>query len=616
MAIVIENVSFSFGAAEILSNISLTINDGDKIGIVGDNGSGKTTLLKLLLGQYEPAAGTIGVPSAARIGVIEQAAALHDEYSVMEEMKSVLGADKLLLEMKKLEKTMGTDAGLISKYDEACAKYAAIDGYNLEFRIKQVLAGLGFGEEYYSRKVSVLSGGEKTKICMAKLLVSEPDLLILDEPTNHLDLASCEWLKQFLHDFKRSVLAVSHDGAFLDSFTTRILEISNHRGLIFSGNYSAYRKQREEMNELAEKEWREKKEKAEKLEDYIARNLERASTSNMAKSRRKQLEKMDLTPPESRLHERVFFRFAETPPPYKELLKTKSLVVGAGGKRLFKCADLLLLRGQNLAVMGGNGTGKTTFLRTMMRKNPTVEGSVTLGPGVKLSYYEQNVFVSESRDAMSVVRDKYPAMNNTEIRTLLASAGLRGDEVFVRVDKLSGGERARLKMCMISLEKPNVILLDEPTNHLDIYTKQTLTDALASFSGTIIAVSHDPEFIESLGCRILYVEGGEAEIYESFSLWKNREKHSGAEGGLKNEERPKARSQKDERREKAAERLRRSELENRVTELENQVSECEQKINDPVVSTDPEKLTKALEQLKSLKSELDAAVEQWIALDE
>lgn len=613
MAIVIENLSFSFGEAQILGGINLSVNSGDKIGIVGDNGSGKTTLLNLLCGRYVPEAGTISVPLNVQIGYIEQGMSLDAKNTVLSEMKTVLGSDKILADMKRLEKTMGKDASLVAEYDELCARYQAIDGYNLDYKIRVILAGMGFSEDCYDRSVSVLSGGEKTKLAMAKLLVAEPDLMILDEPTNHLDMAAAEWLKGFLRDFKKAILIVSHDGAFLDAVCNRIFEIENHTGRLYNGNYSAFRLQKQQNNEIEAKRWRETKEKAEKLEEYVAKNLVRASTSNMAKSRRKVLEKMDLSAPEKHSHENIFFRFPEVPAPYKELLKTKSLSIGIKGKKLFSMEDLLLLCGENLAIMGANGTGKTTLLRTMLRKLPAVSGSVTIGAGSRISYYEQNVFTVEPRDSMSVVRDLYPKMTTTEIRTLLASVGLRGEEVFIRVDKLSGGERARLMMCLISLEKPNVIILDEPTNHLDVYSKGVLTDALVSFCGTVIAVSHDAEFISNLNCRIVYIDKGEARIFKNLDDWKRSSNETQAA-----EAKPKEKlgSAKNERREKAQRRQAIYDIENRIAKTEADIKQCEEIISDPQNATDAALLHEQCDRLAELRTEIDALTERWLELGE
>ena len=613
MLLSVTGLYHSYADAEVLRDVSFSVEDADRVGVVGDNGCGKTTLLELVCGDLEVQKGNIALRDGAAIGYLRQSSGLRGDGTVMEEMKSIGGADAVLARMKTLERELAHDSSLMDEYASLCARYDALDGYNLDFNIRRVLRGLDFGEEKYDEPVASLSGGEKTRLAMAKLLVSSPELIALDEPTNHLDLRTTDWLAGFLSEYPGAVMVVSHDGSFLDRVCNKTLEIEDHRAQMYGAGYSVYRELKKSAQDAAEKKYRQDTRRAKELEDYVARNLVRASTTKMAQSRRKMLDRMELAPPEEHSHEKIFFRFKEPPQPYKELLRLKGLTIGVEGTALFRAQDFLLLRGENLAVMGGNGTGKTTFLRTLLHRAPPIAGRAVFGGGVRLGYFEQNVFTDEKRSAMEYIWDYYPSMKPQEIRDLLASVGLRGDEVFLPVNELSGGERARLAVCRLSLQVPNVLLLDEPTNHLDVYSRDVLCDTLAAFPGTVIAVTHDRELALRLGCRILYIEDGTGKIYESVEALPLGEKPS---ADKKERQLRESGSQKEQRRQSAALRARRAELDKEVSELEARVNELEVRISLPEVATDAEKLTGLCAELTETKKKLDAASDEWLALSE
>lgn len=622
MLLDIDALNFSFGDVTVLRDVSFAVQSLDRIGIVGDNGCGKTTLLNLICGELLPQKGSVNTHGCT-VGYLKQTAGLSDG-TVLQEMKNADGAADILSQMKRLEQTMDGSPEQMERYSQLCAKYDAIGGYDLAYRIRRVLLGMGFSEDDMQKPTGVLSGGEKTRLAMARLLVSSPDIIILDEPTNHLDAASQLWLAQFLTEYGGAVLLVSHDTGFLDKVCTRILEIENHEAKLYSGDYSDFALQKRMNSEAADKAYEQTARQAAKLEDFAKRNMARASTRNMAKSRLKMLERLDTTPPQSHKHERVSFRFTETPLPYKELLTAKGLSIGAGGKPLFRCDDFVLLRGENLAVVGPNGCGKTTFLKTLLRQTRPLEGRIFFGGGVNTAYFEQNVFTDMQKDAISFIWDLYPSMNAQQIRDLLATAGLRGEEVYQPVNTLSGGERARLMLCRLSLLRPNVLILDEPTNHLDIYSREILTDTLKNFFGTVIVVSHDSALVSQLDCRVLAIENAAGRVYESYDAYQKvlagagaqRAGYSPKKGGVPEAQQPPKRSSKQQRALSAQRRQRLSELEQEISELEGSIAVAEAQIELPEVACDPQQLSQLCEQMDEQRARLDELMGEWLQLSE
>lgn len=618
-----KDLALSFGADEVLKAVSFQINENERVGVVGYNGCGKTTLLSILTGELPATSGSFSTKTNLTIGYLRQTAGLLANNTVYDEMKSVNNADALLARMKVLEATMGSDAALVDEYERISGKYEAIDGYNLEFNIKRVLNGMAFPPESYSKRVSVLSGGEKTRLALAKLLIMHPDLLILDEPTNHLDLETLEWLEKFLVEYKGAILLVSHDRHFLDSVCNRILEINVGKSRVYNGNYSAFLVQKEANDLREQREYRRVNEEADKLRDYVAKNLVRASTSNMAKSRRKMLEKLDLSAPESERHESVRFTIEPCGEPHKEVLVTKELCIDAGGKTLINDLTLTLFRGEKLIVAGANGTGKTTFIKTICGKHAPKSGRIRLGGGVKLGSVEQNLYTVKSKNPLEYIRDLYPAMTQLEIRSLLASVGFRDEEVFTASSGLSGGELSRLNMARVSLEHPNLLVLDEPTNHLDIYTKDVMCRALREYAGTMIVVTHDRYLMEQLDGRVLLLEQGSYKLFESYSAFTAY--RNGEQLSIHEEQKPKKSAdeelertkneianQKELRRKRALERERRSFVENRIEELEGEIYDLNAQLELPEVATDHEKLAEVCDKLERFKAELNELSDEWL----
>ncbi|MEG0751137.1 MAG: ABC-F family ATP-binding cassette domain-containing protein [Oscillospiraceae bacterium] len=622
-----DNISLFYGANEVLRSVSFRVDERDRLGIAGHNGCGKTTLLNILTGELLPSGGSFSLKNGATLGYLKQTAGLCSDNTVYAEMKSVGRADELLARMKRLEREMGGDPSLLEEYERVSSRYEAMDGYNLDYNIKKILNGMSFPESEYDKKVSVLSGGEKTRLALAKLLMSSPDLLVLDEPTNHLDITTLEWLEKFLLDYSGAIVLVSHDRQFLDDICNKTLEIRGGVARMFKGNFSTYLALRE-ADDAREKEVYERTSReADKLRDYARRNMARASTSNMAKSRLKMLDRLDLSAPESAAHVDVHFSIKPLIEPYKEVLTLTGLELAVGTRILVRDLDLELLRGERLAIIGPNGTGKTTLLRCIAGKHPPKTGRLRLGGGVKMSVLEQNLYDLRAENPVEYIWGLYPAMSQLEIRSLLASVGFRGDDAFTACSGLSGGELARLGLARISLEHPNLLVLDEPTNHLDIYSKDLLYDALREYEGTLVVVTHDRFLMQTLDCRILQLaDDGSHAVFESYALCRaaandesvpaetkpEKTVSGGKPDGALEQTKSVVANAKEERRKRARDRERRAFVEQRIDELEGEVYDLESQLSLPEIATDCDKLAKVCELLDKNKSELSELSDEWL----
>ncbi|MEG1061217.1 MAG: ABC-F family ATP-binding cassette domain-containing protein [Oscillospiraceae bacterium] len=625
-----NGIALSFGADVVLKNVTFQINEAERVGLVGYNGCGKTTLLNIITGELEQTEGTIALKNNATVGYLKQTAGLNLKNTVYSEMKSVNNADVLLARMKELELTMGDDHELIEEYERVSARYEAIDGYHLDYNIKRILNGMAFAEETHSKSVAVLSGGEKTRLALSKLLILSPDLLILDEPTNHLDIDTIEWLEKFLLAYRGSILIVSHDRYFLDRVTTRTLEIQNGKSKLYNGNFSAYMRQKEENDAREETVYKRTAAEADKLREYAERNMARASTSNMAKSRLKMLDRLDLSAPENAEHTKVKFRITPLSEPYKDVVVAKNLGVAVGKRDLIKDLSFTLLRGERLAIIGANGTGKTTLLKTLLGKHPQSSGKLIMGGGVKASCLEQNLYGVRSKNPLEYIWDLYPSMSQLEVRSLLASVGFRGEEIYTDSKGLSGGELARLNMARIALEHPNLLILDEPTNHLDIYTKDVLCDALRVFDGTMIVVTHDRYLMELLDSRILLLDGESGVFFESYGQYQEyretgvvppqngeAKRNEAAELQPKRDELVEStkaviNNQKEIRKRRAEERERKSVVEKRIDLLEGEIYDLQSQLELPEVACDHEKLGEICAVLEKYKAEMEELTDEWL----
>ena len=533
MLIAAENTSFGFEGTSLFHNVNFTLSEGDRVGLIGPNGEGKTTLLRLILGELEAEDGKIFRKNSIRIGYLAQRGGYDSQNTVFGEMKEIFApVEQAISSLRETERNIslakeGTQEfiALSSKYETLNKWIAASDGYNFEVKIRTVLNGMGF-EKNYDQVISTMSGGEKTRLKLARLLLESPDLLILDEPTNHLDMKTLFWLEEYLSAYKGALLTVSHDRYFLDKTVQQIYELENGTLSVFKGNYTKYKILKAEKNARILKEYEKQQEEIAHLQDYVDRNLVRASTAKSALSRVKQLEKIERiekpvlppTPPR--------FSFSYTEKPYERVLETNDLFLCAGEKILLKSASFSVMRGEKCAVVGDNGTGKSTLIKEIVKNT---NEKIKLGRYVRIAYYDQeNANLDGNNTVLSELWNRHVLWEQKKVRNLLAQVKLGEEDVLKKVSSLSGGERAKLALAVFESEEGNFLILDEPTNHLDLPARESLEEALKSFDGSVLFVSHDRYFIEAIAGKIIELADGNLRefkgSYSEYTAQKTAEK--------------------------------------------------------------------------------------------
>lgn len=616
MLIELQDLGKSFGEHEVLCGVSARVERGDRIGIIGANGTGKTTLLRILCGESQPDAGTAAFASNLTVGYLEQAGRLEPDKDVYETMRLAFApALAALAEQETLQKRLATATeterpGIEAAIAHDMAVIDAMDAYNMDTQIKKVLSGMGFPSDTWQKKAGVLSGGEQTRLRLARLLLERPDILILDEPTNHLDLETMEWLENYLKTYRGAVLVVSHDRYFLDAVCTRIWELAGKTILTYKGNYSAYLPQREAADERQQKLHDAAVEKAAKLQDYIDRNLVRASTTKMAQSRRKQLEKLEIVDAPERQGRELSFRFEYDIEPYDELVILKGLSIRIGTRTLLEPLDYTVHRGDKLVIAGPNGAGKSTLLQVLDGKRRPSGGMVRLGTGAKPGIFTQQQARRTGR-VIDAIWNQYPRFTELDVRSHLARFGYRGEEVFKDCATLSGGELARLRFAELALERPNLLFLDEPTNHLDIYMRESLTRALAAYTGTLLLVTHDRYLMQTLGCPILYLEDGKATFYRDFEALRQKDTAPAAKPAAAPAAERRGGYGKEQRRRKAELRSAIKALETEIEDLGATIMALEQDINDPDVLRDHLLLRDKCDALDDARFRQQECFDEW-----
>ena len=644
MLLNVEHLYKYFNGQALLKDINFTVEDREAVGLIGINGCGKSTLLNIITGSegYDKTPeglGSVNIAGKASIGFLRQNSGLNSELTIGEEMKNAFAPLlETLDKMKFLEKKMadGGDIDSIShEYAELSSYFEARDGYRIDVKIKQVLNGMGFGSTPTDRVISTLSGGEKTRLALAKLLLEEPNLLILDEPTNHLDFETLMWLEDYLKGYKGAIIIVSHDRYFLNKVCTRICEIEQGRLTSYRGDYSSYLVQKKMNSERQLKEYEAQQKEIAKLEDYVAKNLVRASTSKMAKSRQHMLDRIERIdkplmyskPPKIKLEYDI--------EPTKDIVRVVDcpLVVGEGAdkKELIKSLTMNVRRGEHVAIIGANGIGKTSILKLIQGIIPHEGGNISWGGNVKISYFEQeHAILDPHKTVLEEIMDRYPRLSEQQARSVLGAVLLTGENVFKPISVLSGGERAKLCFAIMALNRGNVLVLDEPTNHLDLSTKEVLEDALAEFGGTIILVSHDRYLLNKVASRIIEIKHDEVNSYEgNFDAYSEavnaaRQLKMQSEAEIKRAEEEKAYKEnkarqyrsKEQRAADAQKRNRIRELEKEIEDTEVLIFELENAISDPEIASDYSKMSEKCKELEEAKTTLDQKMDEWAELSD
>ncbi|WP_302681946.1 ABC-F family ATP-binding cassette domain-containing protein [uncultured Ruminococcus sp.] len=644
MLLNVEHLYKYFNGQALLKDINFTVEDREAVGLIGINGCGKSTLLNIITGsegfdKTPEGQGSVNIAGKASIGFLRQNSGLNSELTIGEEMKNAFAPLlETLDKMKVLEKKMadGGDIDSIShEYAELSSYFEARDGYRIDVKIKQVLNGMGFGSTPTDRVISTLSGGEKTRLALAKLLLEEPNLLILDEPTNHLDFETLMWLEDYLKGYKGAIIIVSHDRYFLNKVCTRICEIEQGRLTSYRGDYSSYLVQKKMNSERQLKEYEAQQKEIAKLEDYVAKNLVRASTSKMAKSRQHMLDRIEridkplmyTKPPKIKLEYDI--------EPTKDIVRVVDcpLVVGEGAdkKELIKSLTMNVRRGEHVAIIGANGIGKTSILKLIQGIIPHEGGNISWGGNVKISYFEQeHAILDPHKTVLEEIMDRYPRLSEQQARSVLGAVLLTGENVFKPISVLSGGERAKLCFAIMALNRGNVLVLDEPTNHLDLSTKEVLEDALAEFGGTLILVSHDRYLLNKVASRIIEIKHDEVNSYEgNFDAYSEavnaaRQLKMQSEAEIKRAEEEKAYKEnkarqyrsKEQRAADAQKRNRIRELEKEIEDTEVLIFELENAISDPEIASDYSKMSEKCKELEEAKTALDQKMDEWAELSD
>ena len=630
-----QNISKSFGTDEILKNVSFHIEENEKAAVVGINGAGKSTLLKIIMKQENPDEGDVTLAKDKTIGYLAQYQDVSGHHTIYEE---VLDSKRDIIEMEErlrsMEAQMNTLSGdaleqLLDTYHKLSHEFEQVNGYAYRSEVTGILKGLGFTEEEFDKKMNELSGGQKTRVSLGKLLVTKPDVLLLDEPTNHLDIESIRWLETFLLNYKGTVLIVSHDRYFLDRVVSKVVEIFQHKGYVYQGNYSDYAKKKAAIRAAMIKQYYNQQREIKHQEEVIAKlkSFNREKSIKRAESREKMLDKIERI--EKPTEDNTDIRIVLEPNVVSgnDVLKVEGLAKAFPPLQLFQGIDFEVKRGERVALIGNNGTGKTTILKIINELLPPDAGTVTLGSNVHIGYYDQeHQQLHMEKTIFDEIADDYPNLNNTKVRNVLAAFLFTDDDVYKRIEDLSGGERGRVALAKLMLSDANFLILDEPTNHLDITSKEILEEALKSYTGTVLFVSHDRYFINQTATRILELTGetvvnyiGNYDYYlekhdQMMSLYVKK-----PEAKTASDETPvRETAQKVDWQTQKAEQARIRKIENslkkteeRISELEGKIAEIDEECAKPEVAVNSAKLGELTRQQSEYREELDRQYEMW-----
>jgi ATP-binding cassette subfamily F protein 3 len=630
-----NHISKSYGVETILNDCSFFINDNEKAAIVGNNGAGKSTIMKIIMGELSPDDGNVIIGKDKTIGYLAQYQDLGSDTTIYEEVKSVkqnlIDMEQKLLEYEKeMAKVSGDELSkLIETYTNLEHRFQLLNGYSYKSETEGVIKGLGFTEDDFNKSVGNLSGGQKTRVALCKLLLEKPDIIMLDEPTNHLDLNSIKWLETYLLNYNGAVLIIAHDRYFLDKIVSKVIEIENHKAHVYSGNYSDFAVKKQELRVATMNAYLKQQSEIKHQEEVIAklRSYKQEKFYKRAESREKQLEKIDLIEKPEELKNNMTIKLEPDIVSGKDVLSVENLEKSYN-TLLFKNISFEIKRGEHVAIIGDNGTGKTTILKIINGLVDADSGIIKLGTNVHIGYYDQEQHnLTDENTLFEEIANSYPNMTNTKIRNTLAAFMFTGEDVFKRVSDLSGGEKGRLSLAKLMLSEANLIILDEPTNHLDMASKEILENAINNYTGTVLYVSHDRYFINQTANRILELTNTKLINYlGNYDYYEEKKEELTATFAPK-EEKAKAEkttsSNKQDYLERKAEAARIRKLKNDISKVEEKIKKYEDRLNeldemvaDPSVSTNSAKLNEIGKEQNEISDKLDKLMEEWEILSD
>lgn len=630
-----NNLNKSFGIDSILENVNFTVNEYDKIGIIGVNGTGKTTLFKIISGIYGYDSGDIYTSKDCEIGYLEQNTNFHSENTILEEVlevfKDVIEMEKYLrdLEHKISEESSNTNSTtlekLMNEYSNKLEAFSDMNGYGYKSEAKGVLKGLGFSDEDMDKPISILSGGEKTRVLLGKLLLKKPTLLLLDEPTNHLDSEAIEWLEVFLKQYKGTVILISHDRYFLDQVVNRIFEIHNKKLKTYNGNYSDFIKASAIEKELELKKFEDQQKDIKKQEESIERlkAFGREKHLKRARSKEKALAKVDVLDKPEAYRKKAKIEFNPSVTSGNDVLQLRDISMRYGERILFKDLNLDIYRGEKVALIGANGIGKSTLFKIIMNEITPLSGDIKFGTNVNVSYFHQEQkTLNLDNTIIDEIWEDNKQLTQTSLRTMLGAFLFEGEEVFKKISTLSGGERARVAILKLILSNANLLLLDEPTNHLDIDSKEVLEEALSSYTGTIFTISHDRYFLNTVVDKVLVLdENGITEYLGNYDYYIEKKKQvqemntvEVVEEKTKTQLKEEKRKEREQREAEKKNRVKRQNIEKEIEETEAKIEEMDVLLCQEEVYSNPEKSKDVSLQKASLEEKLSALYEEWESL--